>query len=567
MSSLPTLSDRSRWFWLSLIIVLLLAMTLGLGYRPAQRWVVNRRAHTLAAEAQRAIDERLWLPSAEKIRTALLLAPANAEVLRVTARFLSLNGQGRALAYWEQLVATGRATSADRQAMVRLALAISRLDIAQTGLNELLSLDANDPVTQELALEQLLALSNWRAAVAGSRIALQTRPTAPEFEGILARSLLASGQPAALAEALPILRRLATNAHPSALEALRALQMIETLPSDELLHAAELLLGNPAASIADKLAAYDTQWRLSPARRAQIQALIPTLLTPENDEDDLVAVVQWLRAHEASDHADLLVPAAASARSEALFLARIELLADQQKWDEAAALINTVSPSITTEVVACALAHLAATRGRSAEVGTHLRTALEAAGSRWSRVKFIATYARQVGQPAIALEAWERLLVDLRYSYAAANQVLASLPDKSFVESERKAYRTLVQLQPNDPELAAQDAYLDLLCNERIDQALLTFQKLFAQHPDSTSLGIGIAFAKFRLGKAEEALTTLENLKIDWAVQEPHRLAIHAAVLAANHQLTDARALAGPIALNQLRPQEQKLIKELQLPR
>ncbi len=563
MTELPAYRDRSRWVWIALGILLVLAVAAVISYRPAKRWITTRHARKLAAEAQQAMNERLVVSSSEKIKGALRLAPADSEVLRVTARFLSMNGQGSALGYWEQLLATGRATPADRKEMVRLALNLSRLDISQAGLNELLQLDASDPVTQGLALDQLIALGNWRGAVDGARIALKDRPTAPELKLVLARALLASDQPGADDEALPILRALAPAKDETGKGALRALVAVETLAPAELVQFAEQLVARPDASLADKLAAFHAQWQQAPALRAQIQEKIPALLTGENGEEDLVSVAEWLRGHEAYAEAERLVPAAASAKSESLFLVRIEVLADLKKWDEATALIDEAKASLPGDAVACANAHLAAAQGKTAEIATHLKSALEAAGARWSRVKFIATYAKQMGHPEIALEAWERLLGDSRYGYTAANQLISSLPDRSFVEHERKAYRTLARLKSNDPEVLAQDAYLDLLFNENLDRSLNTFHKLLAQHPESTSLGVGIAFAKLRQGKAEEALTTIENLKLAGADYEPHCQAIHAAVLAANHQLRDARAIAERIPPGTLRPQEQKLIKDL----
>lgn len=563
MSELPAFRDRSRWVWLILVAIGLLAIAVVAAYRPSQRWVMTRKARALAVEAQQAMDQRLLIPTSEKIRGALRLAPTDPDVLRVAARFLSLNGQGSALNYWDQLLATGRATAADRQEMVRLALSLSRLDVTQTGLNDLVALDANDPITQELVLEQLIALGNWRGAAEGARLALKQRPSAPSLQLVLGRALLASGQLGAIDEALPILRSLAAGSGETARGGMRALLEVQTLPATELAGTAERLLLHPEATLADKLAAFDALWRTNPGQRTAIRDKIPTLLTAENGEEDLVSAIEWLRAHEGAQQAMALVPAAASTKSESLFLVRLELLADLKNWDEAAALIDEAKTSMPADAVACANAHLAAARGKPAEVATHLKAALEAAGIRWSRVKFIAGYARQMGQPAIAMEAWERLLGDSRYSYTAANQLLAALPDKSFVEPERKAYRTLARLQPDEPEYIAQDAYLDLLFNENLDRALGTFQRLAKQHPDSASLGVGIALAQLRLSKAEDALTTIESLKIDWAASEPHCQAIQAAVLAANHQVREARAIAERIPFGSLRPPEQKLIRDL----
>lgn len=564
MSGFPAFRDSSRWIWLTLGALLFLGVSVGVAYRPAQRWVMVRRARQLAQEAQAAIDQRLFVVSSDKIKAALRFAPAEPAVLRVAAHFLTLNGQDRAFGYWDQLLGSGAATLADRQEMVRLALDLNRLEIAQPALVDLLRDSSTNQITQELALELIAVSGGMAAAELGADQVLQQHPASAIAGIIKARAQLASTNAHQVSTGLDSLKRIAADQPTARLPALRVLAETDHLGLAERTPWAEMLLNEERALVSDRLLGLDVLWNANPASRPELTTKAQALLSAEKDEGDLVAVAGWLSRHGRNDLADSLLPAAAAKTSEAIFLSRIEVLAEAKLWKEASGLIDEVGRQHSQDAVACAKAHLAHRQGRPDEVATQLKSALESVGPRWRRLDFLAGYARQLGQTAIALEAWNRLLDEPRFAFPAALNILRNLPDHSFSEIERRAVRTLSRLQPRDAEMQAQNAYLDLLAGEKIDLAAQTFEKLRGVHPDSPNLIFGLAFSKLRQNHAEQALSLVENLAYDWAQAEPHHRAIYAAILAGNSQFRDARLQAEKIARNQLRPLEVKLIAELQ---
>lgn len=563
MDTPPAFRDRSRWLWILASLLAVLAVAGVLAYRPAKQLVTTRRAHELVKEGQAALDSRQWQVSAEKARNALRIAPTDPTAIRLAARLLTLNRQAGALTYWEQLVASGKATIEDRQAQVALAQDLSRLDVAHQALEELLRIDAADLSTQELVLGQLGLLGDWRGAAAGARLALKQRPGTPELQFLLGRALLAAGPPESAEEGIEALRLATSSTNAVRRAAIRALLLQPEISPAELDSYAEQLLSAPDAGLSDRLAAQSVRWNLRPGQRLEIVQAVVSFLPAEPSDEELVAVVDWLREHEAGPQAETLIPAAASQGREALFLARVELLADRKAFAEADSFVAQVRTNFPADAIACAAALLAHGKGRSDEVATHLKLALQSAGPRWPRVQFIANYARRLGLPAIALEAWIRLMDSPQHAIPAASQVLASLPDKSYVNEERQAYRVLARLRPDDAEAQAQNAYLDLLCGENIERAAGTFQQLATKFSNSSNLSVGIALGRLRLNRPEGALASVESQTIDWTRSEPHCQAIYAAVLAANQQLRDARTVAARIPREQLRPQELSLIKDL----
>lgn len=534
-----------------------------LAYRPAKRWMTVRNARRLAQEAQQAIDQRLWVVSSEKVKAALRFGPAEPAALRVAARFLALNGQSKALDYFGQLVAGGHATLGDRHDLVRLALQLSRADIAQMELGELLRLNPTNKVTQELALDLLVTAGRWAAVEIGAAEVLRLHPDSETANLVIGLANLRSPSSGKIAAAISGLSQLAAGEGTVAVASLKALAASEHPPDTDRIRWAEALVAHPSAQLGDRIEGMSVLWKLTPETRPILAEKISSFLTSEHSEPDLVQVANWLRLRREFARADALLPAGGTGESEAIFLAKLELLSDQQRWTDAAALIDGVRNKHSGDAIACAAAHVAFARGKHEEVATQLASALERAGTRWSRVGFIANYALNLGQTNIAFDAWNRLLDEPRQAYVAASSILNHLPDTSFSDYERRAYRALARLQPRDGELQAQNAYLDLLGAENIDRALETFERLTGAHPDSPNLSIGLAFALFRKGKLEQSLTLIESLKLDWSATDAHHRAIYAAVLAANHQLRDARVTAEAIDPNLLRPLEAKLIREL----
>ncbi len=564
MSGLPAFRDSSRWIWLTLGALLFLGVSAGVAYRPAQRWLMVRRARQLAQEAQAAIDQRLLVVSSDKIKAALRFAPGEPAVIRVAAHFLTLNGQDRAFGYWDQLVGSGAATLADRQEMVRLALDLNRVEVAQPALVELLREFPTNQLNQELGLELLAATGGTPTAVAAADQILKQFPASATAVIIKARGQLASTNQEQVKLALDSLEQFATNQSAVRLQTLRILTETSQLTLTQRKPWAEMLVGDQGALISDRLLGCDVLWDADPESRPEIVRKVQVLLDAEKGEADLVAVAGWFSRHGRNDLADSLLPAAAAKTSEAIFLSRVEILAEAKLWKEAAALVEEVGRQHSQDAVACAKAFLAHRQGRSDEVATQLKSAVESVGPRWRRLDFLAGYARQLGQVAVALEAWNRLLDEPRFAFSAAANILKNLPDHSFAEIERRAVRVLARLQPRDAEIQAQNAYLDLLSGEKIALAAQTFEKLQGVYPDSPNLVFGLAFSKLRQNQPEKALNLLEQQTLDWSQAEPHHRVIYAAILAGNNQFRDARLQVEKVARNQLRPLEQKLAAEMQ---
>jgi len=562
MHSLSGFRDRSRWVWLFLGGLGALAVAAVLGYRPAKQMLLARRSQEALREAQAAIEARQLQTTLSKLRAAMILAPNDPGVLRLTARFLSLNGQAGAMRYWDQLLASGQASMADRQAQVRFAQQLGRPDLAQARLDELARLDPDGAVTQELQLQQIAATGNWPAVISGARQSLQKHPDHPGLRLVLARSLAGSPQAEDNLEALKELRALTQLEGEIAREATRLLIAQAGVPVEELRQLATRL-DSEWGSLADRLTAHSVRWELEPDARTGIVVSVRQLFTAESSDEDKVAILQWLRRHDAAEEAANLVSKSVALKSEPLFLARFELLLDRRDWAEADAWLADAKDRLPADALACAGALLAHGQERTADVARHLQIALQAAATRYPRVNFIANLAQRLEQPEVAMQAWARLLPDERYGIIAAHSIVAHLPAHPNPELERLAYRRLAQMMPAEAEAEAQHAYLQLLDQENIGDAESTFQRLFLKYPESRQLAVALALAAFRKGNFTQALTLVESSGLDWQKQEPHIQAIYAAVLAANQEGREARRLLETIPLQRLRPQERKLLLPL----
>lgn len=448
--------------------------------------------------------------------------------------------------------------------MVRLALDLNRVEVAQPALLDLLREYPTNQLNQELGLELLAATGGASASEAAADQVLRQFPSSATAVIIKARAQLGSTNEVQVKLALDSLKQIVSGAATVRLPAVRILTETSRLPLTERRRWAEMLVGEEGALVPDRLLGWDVLWHADSESRPEIVRKVQALLNAEKDKTDLVAVAGWFTRHGRNHLADSLLPGAAAMTSGAIFLSRVEVLAEAKLWQEAAALVTQVGRQHSPDAVACAKAFLAQRQGRTEEAATQLKSAVESVGTRWRRLDFLAGYARQLDQTSIALDAWNRLLDEPRFAFSSAVNILKNLPDHSFAEIERREVRALARLQPRDAEIQAQNAYLDLLAEEKTDLAAQTFERLHGAHPDSPHLVFGLAFSKLRQNQPEKALNLIEQQTLDWSQAEPHHRVIYATILAGNNQFREARLQAEKVARNQLRPLEQKLAAEMQ---
>ena len=96
---------------------------------------------------------------------------------------------------------------------------------------------------------------------------------------------------------------------------------------------------------------------------------------------------------------------------------------------------------------------------------------------------------------------------------------------------------------------------------EEIEKSRANALNLVKKLPGFVACHTTLALAWLRSGKPEEALAAYNGLNIDWSSAPASFRAIAAAVLWANGQKAEARKMAGSFRMEDLKKEEQALVR------
>ncbi len=146
----------------------------------------------------------------------------------------------------------------------------------------------------------------------------------------------------------------------------------------------------------------------------------------------------------------------------------------------------------------------------------------------------------------------------------------------------------MLKIWPNDAAVQNDEAYTRLLLmneqqakveskKEKVENAgepitnneeLITIsalaEKLVAKNPRSMPHRTLLALVHLKRNRPRDALAVYDNISLTRGALTPSALAVHAAVLAANGKMEDAKSEAEQIRAEQLSPEERQLIAALQ---
>ncbi|HTI70575.1 MAG TPA: hypothetical protein VMF06_11455 [Candidatus Limnocylindria bacterium] len=554
--------DRSRWLWIVTLLAVLLAVGAYVASRPAYRAFKSWRAQGLVSEGYKALENRRIKDASRSVRSALGLAPRDAAVLRFAARYCAEIGSPQGLNYWQQLMATGSATDADRQAFARFAQDVGRFDLAGEQIQSLIAHDANDPTNQLLVIDQHVLLRNWGPAIRGAEIYLQRHPNDPLASYLLARAVMLGGDVPRAVSAKAILDQLARGSSPQRRPALRTLAGIQGLPKEELNWIAKQLKDTPGMTVADQLQVIDLGLRAEPASVAQRLHEVGGLLEKPENIIDTQALVGWLRVHRGQSNILASIPLERAKTNETLSMHRIEALADLSRWKEVASMVSDPGVPLSPVARHCAEAMLSGARGDSAAVAKALQEASSAAANNPEQLQQVAMLALSQNLPAIAIEAAERLLTNPRSVFWAADLLLRLAKRRDDMVLERAVYGSLEPHIGSEMVVTAEKAYLDVLFEDNVSQARSRLAALFAKNPGSLAIRSILALAELRSGHSVEALSLVDGANVDWTKEETRWQVIAVVVWEANQQREAARRLSTKIDQRLLKAPERHLLEK-----
>ena len=562
----------------------ILAVTAGLVFlvtgKPAYRAVKTWRANRLIANAEQQIAKGKWTDAYPSLHAANLLAPDDAQNIRVIARLLGEHSDPQALTFLEKLIASSDGTPQDRIDLIRLALRSGQFTAVQEHLIVLL----NDPRTA-CRFDVLFLASDWhgcsgdrskavgfaRQAVAKAGDARQTA----EGKLLLARLLLqplhetaAAPDARQQAEAKQYLWEVARQPDRVGLEAL--LLFSDTCKAaaspDEARQLGECLGRHPLAGDEHRLLGLTWKLRCDPEHREQI--LTDAISTARNGGPGHVAAIgRWLIQQQESRRVLAFISLAAARENKDLFLIYVDALADLGRWQDLQVLLAgkaplPIDPTIRNlyEVrTALALGREEEARQRWNDVRKSMRNADP------KTVLYVAQYAERLGQRDDAAKAY-RLLTGMSGAERAGHLGLILQTEQSGdTRKLRDQLKEFVGRFPGEFEPQNDLAYLDLLLNENIAPSLESAAQRVKRFPDVLAYRTTLALAHLRNGDAAAARRVYREVETDWSTAQPGWHAVYAAVLAASGEQALASSHAREIHIARLKTEERALIAGLGL--
>ena len=569
---------RRRWL-LTLPLLVLAAVGIGLGARPALHGAKAWQSRRTAAQAERLIQQQRWLEARAKVQDAIQLWRMEPAAWRAAALLLGRTGNAReASTFWHRVETARPLTREEQRDYTQALLAAGELTAAADHLRKAWPAGlAGTPTDEELAMKLAFRREHRDEAIdLARRLLADPAGTArQQFEAALV--LITVGDKGTQSDGWAEIRRLAeAKASPESLDALvfMAQRAGSTpgadasteaargmfLPRSELI---ERIEAHPRAGIQQRLLALDLRMADEPQRRAEwIQSAVDRFAGTK-DDDDLAALARWLYAHgEFTKVLDVLSPTRA-AEDRALFFQRLDALAALNRWADIRQVIESHPLAIDPVVEQMYLARCAQQLGESKLRDVHWEAALHAAGADPDKLLSLGTYAQKTGNLETALAAFRAAVQAAPESRPADEALLGALEAAGKTREERAALAALAERWPHDAAVRNDAAYLDALLGENVRAAVDTAKELVRADPASLPHRVTLALAELRAGNNLAALDAFKDIDTLHTAMQPRQRAVLAAVLWATSYDQPARDALRNLPLDGLLPEERTLVQPI----
>ncbi len=570
---------RSRRLLRRLLIVAAIAVLVLLLARPVRSVIHRWQARRHAANALAFIDEQKWKAARDEASAALLLRPGEPQAIRAIARYLSRVGDINALKFWSMLAEKSQLTRTDLRDKAAIAIKGRELDQARDAVDRLLggSPGESEPADWLLAAQLAIqekdfdraynelnavfasnAASNEEQLQAVSLLEVVSRFRSGSLEPVVLRRLseLAKGKDNAALEALTILayRAIDTKSGPAVPDDLSENDIIQLLES------------HPLAKPIHQLTAASLKIHVHPEER---DAVVKQAIARWKGDDNatMATLAGWLNQQGEYQQELDLVPETRAMQTRELFSLHVAALEKLGRWDDIRRLIESEQFPLDPVVEHMYLAECLSQQGEADAANNNWDRALQEGAGDLNKLMALADYAEKHSAYDAAMAAYEAAVAlspRLRAAQLARLRVASSQYDTKKIG--RILYEML-RIWPNDPGTQSDEGFIRLLRMPAsggnptaIDSVKQTADALIRREPNSLSHRTVLALAFLRAGTPNEALGAYSNIRPTSAMS-PATMVVHAAVLAANNHLPEARAEAAKIREQDLLPEEKALLQ------
>ena len=522
------------------------------------------RGRQNAVEAMSAMRKGQLETAGAKVKTALAMAPKQPEVLRAAAQFCSLRGDPAGINYYQMLLATPEGGFGDRTNLLQLAHATKRLGPAREVIRQMLQANSNDVVALKYLVENHLLAEDVDRAIKSAAFALKANPTNTWFQFTLGSLLLDDPRGAKYQdEGRKLLFGLAISQLPERDAAQNRIAQSPNLTKPEMSVLQRQLQNRTNRSLVDEILIYDLRQRQDPEKAPEIVTEALTRYLGESPGVGLAQIVGW--AASGKQFAPILATVPVKSAQTNLSVAPLyaAVLAAAGKWDQLDSFLTGAESAIGKVLTAGFRARLAMGKGNRPEAEAQFRSLGSVKEVPLIDAKILAEQAEAAGLPEVAVDIYQRIANDPGAAIEASRQSLRLLNSLEDLFQVRALAGRLTRAFPQDPGVAGEYAWANLVAGEEVAEALATFGKLSERAPSNPTWRYGLAFAEMRLGRNAKALELIQAAGIAPKDLGPRLQMVHALALAANDQREQARRTARLVNVKRLRSAEQALLKDL----
>lgn len=482
----------------------------------------------------------------------------DAEVARTAAIVYGLIDPPRAVAFWKEAYELSGERS-DLVSTVRSAVVAREFDTAEEFIGELKAL--GPPFGEVLFQEARLRLLQGRVAeaIVVARRSLK-EDGAPDDAPFLFIQLTQYAQdPAVRAEGIEYLRNLARSPDAIGLRALRSMGDFPENTPEELLEVINALRAHPEYSREDLLYALKLEMRL-PDASAKANLRKAETLFDADDAGELTEFGRWLNLqHRYGQTIEIISEKEALTRKD-LFLVWADALAALNQWDTIERVLADPRVPLDRYLLLLFRARVYLETGQRDRADFAWSRAVLQVANDPEKLWFLENYARKLGLFDQAREALERL-TQLPSARRKAFERLVQLEQREgSVRTLRDTLKRMNVAYPRDLSVKNDLAYANLLLNENITQSVEAAEELVNDGSPYLANRVTLALAYYRMGQPARALEVLEPLEVDWSQARSGFRAVYAAILRANGRGADANALLVDLDLPSLLKEEQDLL-------
>ena len=579
---------RRRRFWLKIGAALFVLIVAGFfAVRPVRNWLHGLQARRHARHAFALIEQQNWREARDEATAAYQLRPNEPEAIRAVARLLSRAGQADAISFWKSLSSETTLTREDLRDEAGIALKANDLAVAEEATQRLIENRATKPAAGDFvfALDVSLRKRQFDKAVEFAKQALAD-PAASRRDQLQAalafETVLQNGNASLVGDPKQIDARFAKIADGNddvSLEALVALaqhvanpapetkDLPPPIPVDDLIAKID---NHPLAKPQHKLFAAELAMSQHPDQRDAIeQRTINRWKNGSNDE--LAALAGWLYRRGDYQRELEAVPLERATQTRELFLQHVDALGALNRWDDIRKILESERYPLDPVIQNMYLARCFAQQGHEQGAANNWQRALESAAGDLTKLVMLGEYAEKNGAHQISTTAFEAAVAVSPKSRPAQLGRLRSAYGIGDTKRVRGILLELLKIWPNDTGLLNDEAYTHLLLlpsDVKPDSAELKTieslaQRLVDAEPSSLPHRTLLALALLKQNRPYSALALYRGLTVPPNAVSASTVAVHAAVLAASGQQSEAQTESKTIPTDKLLPEEKSLVSNL----